>query len=220
MKMKKNNYLTFTFRIFLALFFVSFLFLPLSSKAQESFSVCAPKEDECAEYSIEIERCEQVSGCRKMIGVYSAENRNMFSFCASIEDPYGCYKVLAANCLDTAERQKHCQLVDWNTPVLASGSGIQDEEPTPDFSSLPTFTNPMNIDSPQTFIGKIINIIMGVVGSIALIMFIFGGITWMTAGGNEQKVKKGVGILVWSVIGLVAIFLSYAIVNILLKQVA
>ena len=161
MKMKKDNYLTFTFRIFLALFFASFLFLP-----------------------------------------------------------HGCYKVLAANCLDTAERQAHCKLVSWNASVLASGSGIQDEEPTPDFSSLPTFTNPMDIDSPQTFIGKIINIIMGVVGSIALIMFIFGGITWMMAGGNEQKVKKGVGILVWSVIGLVAIFLSYAIVNILLKQVA
>jgi hypothetical protein len=52
--------------------------------------------------------------------------------------------------------------------------------------------------TPQTLIGKIINAVLGVVGSIALIMFIYGGFVWMTAAGNQERVGKGKEILVWS----------------------
>lgn len=85
----------------------------------------------------------------------------------------------------------------------------------------PSLTDPMqSIGSPQSLLGKIINIIMGMVGSLALIMFIFGGISWMTAGGNEQKVKQSIGIIVWSALGLAVIFLSYALVKLLITNVS
>jgi hypothetical protein len=65
--------------------------------------------------------------------------------------------------------------------------------------------------------GRIINAILGIVGSLALIMFIYGGLVWMTAGGNEQRVKKGRDILSWAVLGLVVIFASYAILKLIFQ---
>lgn len=61
--------------------------------------------------------------------------------------------------------------------------------------------------------GIIIKAILGIVGSLAFIMFIYGGFTWMTAAGSEQRVKTGRDILVWAVLGLVVIFASYAILK-------
>ena len=69
------------------------------------------------------------------------------------------------------------------------------------------------ITNPQTFIGKIIAAALGVVGSLALLMFIYGGFTWMTSAGSAEKVTKGKGIMVWAAIGLAVIFSSYALVK-------
>ncbi|MFH1523085.1 MAG: pilin [Patescibacteria group bacterium] len=78
-------------------------------------------------------------------------------------------------------------------------------------------TNPLTGEStnisPQILIGKIINAILGIVGSLALVMFIYGGITWMTAAGNSENVTKGKNIIIWAAIGLVVIFTSYALVK-------
>ncbi|MFA5163455.1 MAG: pilin [Patescibacteria group bacterium] len=79
--------------------------------------------------------------------------------------------------------------------------------------------NPIGANSFQALIGKIITAVLGVVGSLALVMFIFGGITWMTSGGSPDKIKKGRDIVVWAVIGLVIIFSSYALVRFLLGSV-
>jgi len=74
--------------------------------------------------------------------------------------------------------------------------------------------NPLgNVDTPQELIGTVINAALGVIGSIALIMFIYGGFVWLTSSGNEQKVTQGRNILMWAAIGLVIIFLSYALVK-------
>lgn len=72
------------------------------------------------------------------------------------------------------------------------------------------------VDSPQALIGKVINSVLGVVGSLALIMFIYGGLTWMTSAGSADKVKKGRDIIVWSIIGLFIIFSSYILVRLLI----
>lgn len=69
-------------------------------------------------------------------------------------------------------------------------------------------------DKPiPTLIGKVIKGALGIVGSLALVMFIYGGLVWMTSAGNEQRVKTGKDILIWATIGLVIIFTSYALVH-------
>lgn len=80
--------------------------------------------------------------------------------------------------------------------------------------------NPLvNIRTPQALIGRIINAVMGLIGSVALLMFIYGGFTWLVSGGNPEKVKKGKDILIWSAIGLVIIFSSYALVNFVISNI-
>ena len=77
-----------------------------------------------------------------------------------------------------------------------------------------TLTNPLGANvTPQIFIGKIIKAILGVVGSLALLMFIYGGFNIMTAAGTAEKVEKGKNILIWATIGLIIIFTSYALVK-------
>ena len=83
-----------------------------------------------------------------------------------------------------------------------------------------SLTNPLGDPSPDipTLIGKIINAALGIVGSIALVMFIYGGFTWMTAAGNAEQITKGKNIIVWAAIGLVVIFASYSLVNFVIKD--
>lgn len=73
--------------------------------------------------------------------------------------------------------------------------------------------NPLGITSIPSLIGRIIQGVTGVVGSIALAMFLYGGFLWLTSAGNNEKIKKGKEILVWAVLGLALIFSSYIIVN-------
>lgn len=83
-----------------------------------------------------------------------------------------------------------------------------------------SLSNPLgDITSPQAFIGKIINSILGVVGSLALLMFVYGGLTWMTSSGSPDKVKQGRDTLLWAAIGLVVIFSAYGLTRFVLGTV-
>lgn len=79
--------------------------------------------------------------------------------------------------------------------------------------------NKLNADTPQEFIGVIIDAVLGLVGSLALLMFVFGGITWMTSSGSAEKVKKGKDIIVWAAIGLVVVFSAYGLTRVLIAGV-
>jgi len=53
----------------------------------------------------------------------------------------------------------------------------------------------------------------GIVGALALLMFIYGGFTLIISRGNSEKVKKGGEIMVAAVIGLVVVFGAYLVVS-------
>jgi len=75
---------------------------------------------------------------------------------------------------------------------------------------------PIKGDIPE-IVGRLIKYLLGMVGVLALVMFIYGGITWMTSGGNPEKIKKGRDTLVWAVAGLAFIFFSYALLKFILE---
>jgi hypothetical protein len=62
-----------------------------------------------------------------------------------------------------------------------------------------------------TTVGQIISIFLGVLGVIFLILVIYAGVIWMTAGGDPKKIEKAKGILGSAVIGLIIVLLAYAI---------
>lgn len=78
-------------------------------------------------------------------------------------------------------------------------------------------TNPLGTTSLPTLIGRVISAILGIVGSIALLMFIYGGFLWLTSAGAEQKITQGKNVITWATIGLAIIFLSYTLVGFVIK---
>lgn len=77
--------------------------------------------------------------------------------------------------------------------------------------------NPKGEMDIPTIVGNAINIVMGILGSIALLIFVYGGFMWLLSGGNAEKVKTGTNAMVWSAVGIFIIFSSYAIISLVIK---
>jgi hypothetical protein len=60
-------------------------------------------------------------------------------------------------------------------------------------------------------IASIINVALSMLGIIVVVIIIYGGFLWMTAGGNEEKVGDAKKWIFGGIIGLVIILASYAI---------
>lgn len=65
---------------------------------------------------------------------------------------------------------------------------------------------------PAVIIGKIIQWIMGIIGALAVLMIVYGGIQYMFSGGDERQVKQAKGILTWSIVGLLICVFAWFIV--------
>ena len=63
----------------------------------------------------------------------------------------------------------------------------------------------------------ILNAVFGVVGMIAVVMIILGGISYATSQGDPGKVKKGKDTILYGIIGLVITLLAFAIVTFVLN---
>lgn len=73
--------------------------------------------------------------------------------------------------------------------------------------------NKLPVKDVQGLVGRIINVLLGILGSLALVMIMYGGVLFMIAGGNADRKKKSIGMMVWAVLGIVIIFSSYAVIN-------
>ncbi len=95
-------------------------------------------------------------------------------------------------------------------PVQADNTYGLDESA----SRVPAFENQkLNYDQNflNTRVGAIIGIILSFIGVIFLILMIYAGISWMTAAGNDEKVKKAKDLIINAIIGLIIVLAAYAI---------
>ncbi|MDA3840537.1 MAG: hypothetical protein PF572_05575 [Patescibacteria group bacterium] len=60
-------------------------------------------------------------------------------------------------------------------------------------------------------LGTLIGVFLGFLGIIFIVLMIWSGYNWMTAGGNEEKLTKAKSTIYRSIIGLIIIISSYAI---------
>lgn len=60
---------------------------------------------------------------------------------------------------------------------------------------------------------QVTNTILYIVGIVAVIMLIIGGIRYVTSGGDSKKVTDAKNTVLYAIIGLVIAFLAFAIVN-------
>lgn len=76
-------------------------------------------------------------------------------------------------------------------------------------------TNPTGLskDNIETSIGRFIQVSLLLVGTIFLGLMIYGGFTWMTARGSEEKITKAKETIVAAAIGIAVILGAYAATN-------
>lgn len=83
-------------------------------------------------------------------------------------------------------------------------------------------TNPLGGGPEQTItdvLVKIVNWMLSLVGIVALIALITGGARMIMDFGSAEQVKKGKATILWAVIGLLVVILSYAIINIVTSEI-
>ena len=68
-------------------------------------------------------------------------------------------------------------------------------------------------------IANIINIFSWIVGTVAVIMIIYGGFRYVTAGGDSGNVSSAKNTILYAVVGLVIVAISQAIVWFVLDTV-
>ena len=67
-------------------------------------------------------------------------------------------------------------------------------------------------------VASIINVFMGLLGIIAVVIVLYGGFTWMTAMGNEEKTTQARQMIVAGIIGLAIILSAYAIARFVINS--
>lgn len=68
-------------------------------------------------------------------------------------------------------------------------------------------------------VGQIIGIALSLVGVVFLVLMVYGGYVWMTARGDDTKIKTAKETITSAVIGLIIVLAAYAITNFVLLRV-
>ena len=86
--------------------------------------------------------------------------------------------------------------LDWLTPINSGVSG-----------------------SLESWIGDVINLVVGLAALICVGILIFSGYMYITAAGDEAKVEKAGKSLTYAIVGLVICFIAVILVEFVLKNV-
>lgn len=73
-------------------------------------------------------------------------------------------------------------------------------------------------DDLKNDIKTIVNVMLFILGAIAVIMIIVGGIRYTTSNGDAQQTKGAKDTILYAVVGLVVAILAYAIVNFVISS--
>lgn len=133
---------------------------------------------------------------------------------ATIEKPSSEY----TNTPDMATIGTYCSKTEYDPPVKENSEGDNSDEVNGDYKKISalaaTELNRIGSTDIKLFLGRAINVIMGVMGSIALAMFVYAGFLFMVSGTTDS-VEKARSIMVWSSMGIVVVFASYALVQLI-----
>jgi len=66
-------------------------------------------------------------------------------------------------------------------------------------------------ETPTSIVMSMVRVVLSLVGTVFLILTIYAGVLWMTAGGNDEQLTKAQKTMVRSFIGLVIVISSYSI---------
>ncbi|MDO8499850.1 MAG: pilin [bacterium] len=76
---------------------------------------------------------------------------------------------------------------------------------------------PKGVTDINDIMGSILKAVVGIMGGIVLLMFVWGAAGWLLSAGNPEKVKSGTQTMLWAAIGTVVVLISYISVSVLLS---
>ncbi len=79
-----------------------------------------------------------------------------------------------------------------------------------------SLVNPLSTTDIRKIVGSTIQVLIGIIGSITFVIFLYGGVLWLTSAGNSEKIQKGLQAMLWAGIGIIVVFSSYAILTLIL----
>lgn len=82
--------------------------------------------------------------------------------------------------------------------------------------------DPINSVTPSTLqeiIAKFIRQLLAFLGVLFIALILYGGVTWMTSAGAEDKITKAKKIILASIVGLVIVLAAYAIAYFVTTQI-
>ncbi len=89
---------------------------------------------------------------------------------------------------------------------------------TGDLSGCANISGGNNTNDLMTTLNTVINVIVGMVGFVAVVMIIMGGISFATSQGDAGKTTKARNTILYGVVGLVVSLLAFAVVNFVLTN--
>ena len=97
-----------------------------------------------------------------------------------------------------------------SSPALAISTGLEE---TAEKAGVKVDADPAEI------VGQFLKVFIGFLGIVLLVVIIYGGFLWMTAGGDETQVQKAKAWILNGIIGLIIVLLAYAITNFVVGQI-
>lgn len=77
---------------------------------------------------------------------------------------------------------------------------------------------PENITEEDGLIKRVVNILLFIIGAIAVIMLIIGGIRYTISGGDQSQVTSAKNTILYAIVGIIVAIFAYAIVNFVLDE--
>ncbi len=79
-------------------------------------------------------------------------------------------------------------------------------------------SNPCTVCDLFTLVDRVVDFMLEVVAfPLAVIMFLYGGFMWITAGGDSAKITKGRKAIEYAVYGMIVAFAAWLIIDTILK---
>jgi hypothetical protein len=133
-------------------------------------------------------------------------------FCLIFTEVIAAFSLMFAPALpafaqDTAQQQINAG--------LCTGSNLQFTEDT----STSDCSTSDATERINNLIRTIVNLLSAIVGIVAVIMIIFGGLRYITSGGNDSSVSGAKNTILYAIIGLIIVALAQVLVRFTLNKV-
>ncbi len=77
---------------------------------------------------------------------------------------------------------------------------------------------PIDLFGAEGTFATITNVLLFIIGAIAVIMIVIGGIRYVVSGGDSSQITAAKNTILYAIVGIIVAILAYAVVNFVLQS--